>query len=56
MVGGDGRYRLVYNGEIYNFRELRAELEEKGRRFHTQSDTEALRSRTGFVTTCPVGE
>ena len=42
MVGGDGRYRLVYNGEIYNFRELRAELEGKGRRFHTRSDTEVL--------------
>ena len=42
MVGGGGRYRLVYNGEIYNFRELRAELEVKGRRFRGKSDTEVL--------------
>ena len=56
MVVGDGRYRLVYNGEIHNFRELRVELEGKGRRFQTRSDTEVLRSRTGFVTTCPVVE
>ncbi len=42
IVGSDGRYRLVYDGEIYNFRELRVELEGKGRRFHTRSDTEVL--------------
>lgn len=37
-----GRYRIVFNGEIYNFRELRAELEAKGARFATQSDTEVI--------------
>jgi asparagine synthase (glutamine-hydrolysing) len=33
---------LVFNGEIYNFRELRAELAQKGVAFHTQSDTEVI--------------
>jgi asparagine synthase (glutamine-hydrolysing) len=38
----DGRYALVYNGEIYNYRELRSELEEQGIDFNTTSDTEVL--------------
>ena len=33
---------MVLNGEIYNFRELRAELEARGHRFRTRSDTEAI--------------
>lgn len=33
---------ITFNGEIYNFRELRRELEQKGRVFHTNSDTEVL--------------
>jgi asparagine synthase (glutamine-hydrolysing) len=37
-----GRYTLVFNGEIYNFRELRSRLEEQGRRFRTHSDSEVL--------------
>ncbi len=37
-----GRYCLVYNGEIYNFRELRAELQARNINFHTSSDTEVL--------------
>ncbi|KPK61993.1 MAG: hypothetical protein AMS21_08405 [Gemmatimonas sp. SG8_38_2] len=36
------RYCLVYNGEIYNFRELRQELESEGVGFRTSSDTEVL--------------
>lgn len=33
---------VVYNGEIYNFRELRAELEARGCRFHSECDTEVI--------------
>jgi asparagine synthase (glutamine-hydrolysing) len=38
----DGLVQLVYNGEVYNYRELRAELEPKGHRFRTQTDTEVV--------------
>lgn len=42
MVSGDDRYWLVFNGEIFNFLELRTELEGKGHRFRTQSDSEVI--------------
>lgn len=42
MADPGERYRLVYNGEIYNYRELRGDLERHGLRFHTASDTEVL--------------
>jgi asparagine synthase (glutamine-hydrolysing) len=42
MSDATGRYWIVFNGEIYNFRQLRAELEAEGRRFRTQSDTEVI--------------
>ncbi len=42
MISSDGRFVLVYNGEIYNYRQLRRVLEGKGYRFTTQSDTEVL--------------
>ena len=38
----DGRYSLVYNGEIFNYKNLRAELEQEGYMFHTQGDAEVL--------------
>jgi asparagine synthase (glutamine-hydrolysing) len=37
-----GRYHLVYNGELYNYLELRNELEKKGCHFQSHSDTEVL--------------
>lgn len=42
MTSADGRYTLVYNGEIYNYRALRVELEGRGVRFRSRSDTEVL--------------
>jgi asparagine synthase (glutamine-hydrolysing) len=42
MATPDGRYLTVYNGEIYNFRELRRELEEDRMQFRSSSDTEVL--------------
>lgn len=42
MLLNDGRYAIVFNGEIYNFRELRRELEADGFAFRTTSDTEVL--------------
>ena len=40
MRSADGRHCLVFNGEIYNFRELRQQLQAEGRRFRTAGDTE----------------
>lgn len=42
MVSEDGRWVLTYNGEIYNHRVLRAELEGEGVRFHGHCDAEVL--------------
>jgi asparagine synthase (glutamine-hydrolysing) len=42
MATADGRYHLVYNGEIYNYIELRRELEGLGCSFRSRSDTEVL--------------
>ncbi len=42
MASSDGRYMLTYNGELYNYRELRADLESLGRQFRSRSDTEVL--------------
>lgn len=42
MASDDGRYVIVFNGEIYNFPDLRRELEAGGEKFHGHSDTEVL--------------
>ncbi len=42
MSTADGRHIIVYNGELYNFREIRAALEERGRSFLTDCDTEVV--------------
>lgn len=42
MFTPDGRYTIVFNGEIYNFLELRKELQTLGYEFHSKTDTEVL--------------
>jgi len=42
MHSGDGRFVISFNGEIYNFQELREQLRMEGIQFHTNSDTEVL--------------
>src|ERR1700756_4070541 len=42
ILSGDGDTAIVFNGEIYNHLEVRAELEERGYRFRSQCDTETL--------------
>src|SRR2546422_6500523 len=42
MSTPDGRYWIVFNGEIYNFREIRANLETQGITFRTSTDTEVI--------------
>lgn len=42
MASSDGRLRVVFNGEIYNYKQLRFDLQKKGYRFQSQSDTEVL--------------
>src|SRR2546423_10949085 len=42
MFSEDGRYCIVYNGEVYNYREIRPLLEGRGYRFRSNTDTEVL--------------
>src|SRR4051812_45785119 len=53
MRSDDGQTVIVYNGEIYNFREVRAELEKLGHRFNSDCDTEvALHAFLEWDTQC----
>lgn len=47
QAAAKGRFAIVFNGEIYNYRDLRAELEAQGWQFQTNSDTEVL--LTGYL-------
>jgi asparagine synthase (glutamine-hydrolysing) len=42
MATEDGRFVIAYNGEVYNFNELRIELEASGHRFHSRTDSEVV--------------
>ena len=42
MSTADGRYWITYNGEVYNFQELRTELESRGHTFRSNTDTEVV--------------
>lgn len=42
MRSPDGRYTITYNGEVYNYRELREELRAQGVPFHSETDTEVV--------------
>jgi len=42
MMTEDGNYVLIFNGEIYNFQELRLELEAHGHKFHSRTDSEVV--------------
>lgn len=42
IVSSDGRHVLVFNGEVYNFRELRHQLEQHGHRFRSTGDAEVV--------------
>lgn len=42
MSASDGRYWITFNGEIYNFRQLRQNLISQGEQFYSQTDTEVI--------------
>lgn len=56
MISDDGRYTIIFNGEIYNYRELKSALEQNGETFKTTGDTEVIlklfiRSKEKMLTT-----
>jgi asparagine synthase (glutamine-hydrolysing) len=54
IANEDGTAWIVYNGEVYNYREVRKELEARGHRFHTDCDTEVvLHAYLEYGADCP---
>lgn len=49
MRSRDGRFWISYNGELYNYRELRSDLQKKGLEFHTSSDTEVILAAFAYM-------
>jgi asparagine synthase (glutamine-hydrolysing) len=47
MASPDGRYQIVYNGEVYNFQAIRERLEQRGHRFRSGTDTEVILAAYG---------
>jgi len=47
MISSNDNYVIIYNGEIYNFEEVKVDLEHKGYKFHSHSDTEVILN--GFI-------
>ena len=55
MTNEDGSLWIVFNGEIYNYRQLRQELEQQGHTFTTASDTEVLLHLFDILWAIPLG-
>lgn len=55
MASMDGRYEIVFNGEIYNYADLRAQMAIKGYRFKSQTDTEVIMALYDFYGETCVG-
>ena len=49
MLSMDDRFVLSYNGEVYNFNEIRSELEKRGERFRSNTDSEVILSALSIL-------
>lgn len=55
MATEDGRYVIAFNGEVYNFNELRTELQALGHRFHSRTDSEVVLKALAHWGECALG-